>query len=231
MFAGIVSPTWIPPRASVQTLADRVARFGTTLHQGEEKVWVSAPLRVHRRCDEPMFSLCNEIAYNGIMVNGVHRNLADPDRSDCFDGPSGPLLAPSHWVDEPADTPGSHLQHGQIDRLEKALAYLRTRGIDGSDVIAISPFRAVADRLASLAGHYPGLRAGTIHTAQGREAPVVILVLGGDPDSPGAKAWAASTVNLVNVAANRAQRRLYVIGDRETWARHNHFRQLSAALP
>lgn len=65
-----VSGTWIPPRASVQTLADRVTRFGTELDQGEDKVWVSAPLRVHRRCDDPMFTLCNQIAYNDLMVNG-----------------------------------------------------------------------------------------------------------------------------------------------------------------
>ena len=45
-----VSATWVPPRASAQTLSDRVARFGTTLvHGGEdgEKTWVSVPL-AHR---------------------------------------------------------------------------------------------------------------------------------------------------------------------------------------
>jgi hypothetical protein len=227
-----ISPTWIPPKASVQTLADRVAAFGTMLCQGEEDVWVSAPLRVHRRCDEPMFTLCNQIAYNGIMVNGVQRNTDDPNSPDPFgkDNLPGLLIATSHWVDEPADTPGTHLQPNQIKRLKKALDYLRARGVEESSIIAISPFRAVADQLSSLAAGYPGLRAGTIHTAQGREAPVVILVLGGDPDSSGAKAWAASTPNLVNVAASRAQRRLYVIGDRTEWAKFNHFRQLAAAL-
>lgn len=225
-----VSDSWIPPQASVQTLADRVSRLGTTLQQADRQVWVSAPLTVHRRCDDPMFTLCNEIAYNGIMVNGVERRLDDPKEPDLFDSSEGPLVVESHWVDEPALTPGSHLQENQIVRLEKALRYLQDRGVPLGDVIAISPFRAVADRLAALARTYPGLSAGTIHTAQGREASVVFLVLGGDPASPGAKAWAASTVNLVNVAASRAKRRLFVIGDREAWARHNYFQQLAASL-
>lgn len=221
-----VSASWIPPRASVQTLADRVAIFGTHLQQGEDPVWVSAPLRVHRRCDNPMFDICNAIAYHGIMVNGVQRK-----RPDLFTGSDGtPLIAKSHWVDEPADTPGTHLQPQQIARLRAALAYLRGHGVKESDVIAISPFRAVADRLDALTTDYPDLRAGTIHTAQGREAPVVILVLGGDPGSPGAKAWAASSPNLVNVAVSRAQRRLYVIGDRSAWEQHPYFRELAAAL-
>jgi hypothetical protein len=179
-----------------------------------------------------MFTLCNQIAYNGIMVNGVRRNTDGPNNSDPFGGDqhAGPRIAASHWAHEPANTPGTHLQPNQIQRFKRALDYLGSRGVQGSAIIAISPFRAVADQLSSVAASYPGLRAGTIHIAQGREAPVVILVLGGDPNSPGAKAWAASTPNLVNVAASRAQRRLYVIGDRTAWAKHNYFRQLVAAL-
>jgi superfamily I DNA and/or RNA helicase len=226
-----VSETWVPSRASVQTLADRVARYGATMGQGENEVWVSAPLRVHRRCDEPMFSLCNAIAYDGIMVSGVHRNLSDPASPDRFDSESGrPPIAKSYWADERAVVSVSHLQQSEIERVHKALAYLTQHGIHESEIIVISPFRMVADRLTELMTRYPGLRAGTIHTAQGREAPVVILVLGGDPSRPRAKAWAASTPNLVNVAASRAQRRLYVIGDRVAWEQHNYFRELSAVL-
>ena len=226
-----VSPVWIPPLASVQTLADRVSCFGTTLPQSEEEVWVSAPLRVHRRCDDPMFTLCNKIAYNDIMVNGVPPRKSSTGEPGPFDEtPDGPVVAPSSWVDEPAPTPGTHLQANQIARLEKAIKYLEQKGVPASQVIAISPFRDVANKLESLTRRYRGLRAGTIHTAQGREAPVVFLVLGGDPDKPGAKDWASATVNLVNVAASRAQRRLFVIGDRKTWSEYNYFRQLSREL-
>ncbi len=220
-----LGPTWIPPRASVQTLADRVATHGTMLTQGDEDVWVSAPLRVHRRCDDPMFSLCNSIAYDGFMVNGVPRGSDEQ-----LIGTDGELIAPSFWADTEAPTKGGHLQQNQIGRFERALDYLAGQGIGPDQVIAISPFRAVADALRRVAARRPGLTAGTIHTAQGKESAVVFLVLGGDPGRPGAKAWAASTVNLVNVATSRAQRRLYVIGDRDEWARHNYFRQLSDAL-
>lgn len=225
-----ISETWIPPQASAQTLADRVSKYGTFLQQGEDPSWVSTPLTVHRRCDEPMFSLCNEIAYNGIMVNGVHRNLSDPGKPDRFDAMDHPKIFPSSWLDEPALTKGTHLQENQIERFERGLKYLSDVGVQPRDVIAVSPFRAVADRLGSLTRAYPGLTAGTIHTAQGKQAAVVFLVLGGDPSSRGAKEWAASAVNLVNVAASRAVRRLYVIGDRATWSQHNYFNQLSAFL-
>ena len=103
-----LSATWIPPLSAVQTLADRVSAFGTLLDQGEERTWVGAPLTVHRRCDEPMFSLCNQIAYNGIMVNGVHRDADGPADHDPFHERSGPVIAPSHWADEPVHTRGTH---------------------------------------------------------------------------------------------------------------------------
>lgn len=213
-----VSSTWVPSSTSVQVLADRVGRFGTTIASGREPVWVSAPLRVHRRCGAPMFEISNEIAYEGLMIDGVVGRKA-------LDAP------PSQWIDTPDPRPGSHLQVAEIDALRSRLGHLNALGIPSSSIIAISPFRAVADRLRRVAEDFPGLRGGTIHTAQGREASVVFLVLGGDPQRPGAVRWAASSPNLVNVAASRAKDRLYVIGDHGRWSTAPYFETLARLLP
>ena len=98
------------------------------------------------------------------------------------------------------------------------------------DILVIAPFREVAQDAARLVAPYRKIKAGTVHTAQGKEAEVVVLVLGGDPSKPGAKGWAAQHPNLLNVTVSRARRRLYVIGDRTEWARHRHFDALAANL-
>lgn len=122
------------------------------------------------------------------------------------------------------------MQDNQIERVKKEIDYLLEHNVKVNDIIAIAPFRDVANKLSQLSNKYRGLKAGTIHTAQGREAAVVFLVLSADPEKDGAKAWAAESVNLVNVAASHAKRRLYVIGDRDAWSKHNYFQQLADIL-
>ncbi|RIJ77277.1 AAA family ATPase [Nakamurella silvestris] len=216
-----VDELWVPSTTSVQQLADRVGRYGTYLPQVDGRsVWVSAPLRVHRRCAGPMFQISNKIAYDNLMINGVkHKDTPKIDR-----------LPPSKWIHVPATTPGTHLQPDEITKLNEILLWFRRQDIAGSDIIAISPFRAVSAALARVADHTTGMAGGTVHTAQGREAEIVFLVLGGDPNRPGVKRWASETPNLVNVATSRARRRLYVIGDRTTWSTQPFFQDLSQML-
>lgn len=222
---------WLPQRTSVQRLADQTNRYGTYLPGEDGRVWVGAPLRVHRRCDEPMFTISNQVAYDGLMVYGVtDRNTPFPDVA-----PAPPASPPaSKWIDVASTESQGHWIPAEGVELHRVLTGLRDAcGITCDRIFVISPFRDVASRIDKFCRDpaFRGLRGGTIHTAQGKEADVVVFVLGGDPARPGAKAWAAQKPNLVNVAASRARRRLYVIGNHREWSRHRHFDVLAAHLP
>ena len=59
--------TQIQTSLSVQSMADRANPYGWITND----TWTGSPLRVHRRCVDPMFSIANEIAYNGMMYNST----------------------------------------------------------------------------------------------------------------------------------------------------------------
>lgn len=213
-----VGARWVPGATSAQRLADRVSRLGTHDGTDGEDLWVGAPLTLHRRCEEPMFGIVNAMAYGGRMINGTPARGAS-------------ALPPSAWLDVPGDPAEGHWVPAQGERLDGVLAYLDHRGHDLSQVLVVSPFRDVARALRVHARRWPGIATGTVHTAQGREADTVILVLGGEPAGDGARRWATRRPNLLNVAVSRARRRLWVIGDREAWARHRHADAIAARLP
>lgn len=221
-----VGTDWVAPFASVQSVADRVNTFGTYLGHGEQRQWVSAPLTVHRRCDNPMFSISNRIAYDGMMVKATYGS----ERWNL----EHPAVPPSSWVDVPAQEGTSKLQMSELDVFTRTVNFLLQNGLKAHEIIAVSPFREVANALADRVKQnplYEGLIAGTVHTAQGKEAPVVLLVLGTGPSQVGSRRWAAERPNLVNVAASRAKNRLYVIGDRKLWATNPYFSDLAELLP
>ena len=58
---------------------------------------------------------------------------------------------------------------------------------------------------------------GTVHTFQGKEAPIVFFVLGADRQSSGAARWAVMEANILNVAVTRAKEEFYIIGDRKLY--------------
>ncbi len=128
-----------PDKTSVQRLADKANRFGVTIEsEGTEGVWVGSPLRVHRRCIDPMFSWSNEIAYGGKMVFGLTQ------RSE----PNGPPIAcESTWI----DIRGNARKRQEVPEqtqfiLELLLAlYQRDRQLPG--LYLISPFKAVKTEL------------------------------------------------------------------------------------
>ncbi|GLX17240.1 DEAD/DEAH box helicase [Streptomyces lavendulae] len=223
-----VAEEWAPGRTSVQRLADRANRYGTLLPaeppDGGHEVWVGAPLRVHRRCDDPMFSVSNAVAYDGLMVQGVDAGAREPY----------PYRPASSWVDVVGAEADGHWIPEEGRALRRVLERLRDEGgVDlARDVFVISPFRqVVAGARRACRDLVPDGRVGTVHTTQGKEADVVVLVLGTDPRRPGARAWAASRPNLLNVAVSRAKRRLFVIGNRDAWRDQRYFSTLAESLP
>ncbi len=220
-----VHEQWSPSRTSVQRLADRLTALGTWLPDGDSKTWVGVPLTVHRRCDQPMFDIVNTIAYDGLMIDDTGK--APGERFNA----AYPSLPPSKWINVIGGSARGHWVPDEGRQLDRILATLTELKFDMSTVMVIGPFRDVAREIRHRSGRHPGLAAGTIHTAQGKQAEIVILVLGSAPDRPGARRWAAGKPNLVNVAVSRAKRRLYVIGNRSLWSSCRYFDVLANRLP
>ncbi|NEE15515.1 ATP-binding domain-containing protein, partial [Streptomyces sp. SID7499] len=146
-------------------------------------------------------------------------------------------LLPSRWLNTDDPTRQADAPWGERDRraFEFVLDLLDRHGVGVERIRVIAPFRALVAECKKVCRGRTGWtadlleeRCATVHRAQGKEADVVILVLGGG--RPGARAWAAGTPHLLNVAASRAKRRLYVVGERGLWAPLPHFDVLAAEL-
>lgn len=215
-----------PTVSSVQVLADMANDLGTHIGKGDEAKWVGSPLRVHRRCLDPMFSVANTIAYDDMMVYGT----GDDERNQWF--------GDSCWIDVPATTRNGNCVPEQIRIAADMVAQFELHyGLkkDGKfNIYVITPFRdvnsALYDGLSSRIRSRDELRGlhGTVHTFQGKEADVVILVLGGTPGS--ISGFAAAKPNLLNVALTRAKKRIYVIGSTADWGRAPYFSTLHHQL-
>jgi flagellar biosynthesis GTPase FlhF len=234
---------WTPAKWSVQQIADRANPYGCTLTVMNKPVWVGIPLWVHRRCIEPMFSIANQIAYDNRMIHGLEDQaiVSQPLKnglSNCWYSSEGECIRKQYKSELARDT-------------EDLLLRLSDAGYKLADIYVITPFKAVRaglldalqrpDVLNKLASKtalsrtdlksWRGKNVGTVHTFQGKENDIVILVLGCDVAHQGGADWAASKPNLLNVALTRAKNNIFVIGDRNVWADKAGFDVVAQALP
>ncbi len=200
---------------SVQKQFDFCEMYGTYLEgNSEDKIWVGSPLKVHRRCQSPMFEISNTTTYNGMMVHG---------KSNKNDS----ILPESQWIDIKSSSSNGHWIDEEGEVVKKWLIDLQLYAVEPSEIYVISPFRDVVYGLKNKLGK-TGLvkkdKIGTIHTVQGKEARVVFLVLGSDPQNDGARVWASSKPNLLNVAATRAKEKFYIVGNKAKWENKPYFK-------
>jgi len=226
---GVDPEQYSAPHASVQTIADAASAYTTEFSTRFGSRTVGVPLLVHRRCSEPMFSVSNKIAYSGLMVSAKVENRSD------IRG----VLGPSRWIDVAGSGEDKWCSQ-EGDEVVRMLRQLAQAGV-ASDLYVITPFVIVADRLRSTireTGVIQGWvddewrwineRVGTVHTAQGREAEAVIIVLGApNPSQTGARNWAGGRPNILNVAVTRAKEVVYVVGNRRLWSEAGVFGDLS----
>lgn len=212
---------WSPTTQSVQNLADRVNPYGSA--QISRDNWLGSPLRVHRRCDEPMFSIANVIAYNGKMLHG--RDKRWPEGNS--------LWGESCWIDICGEVQGKHYVPAQGQQVLTMIKRWLEHHDALPDVYIISPFKQIKNQLKLLlsrelksikdSSRWLDERIGTVHTFQGKEEKNVIIVLGLSVNNAGGEKWASSKPNLLNVAVTRAQKRVYIIGSKAVWAGCDYF--------
>lgn len=215
-----VGQAYLSEDASTQTLIDSASQYGFYKNINNPEDWIGIPLWVHRRCKYPMFNISNEISYGGNMVQG--------NKSD----------GKAEWYDVGGSADNKYVkEQGEllVEKIKK-LAETNKDILDKTkkdQVYVISPFKNVAYKLSEkLAKDINFTRydskdskdsptnVGTVHTFQGKEAPIVFLVLGADEKSKGAANWAmgSENPNIMNVSVTRAKKEFYIIGDKKLYS-------------
>ena len=209
-----VSQKYLSETASTQTLVDEVSQYGFYKDLNQEN-WIGIPLWVHRRCKYPMFDISNVISYGGNMVQGDQKTGV------------------AEWYDIKGRASDKYVaEQGKFLR-----ETIQTMIMENPDIVddptkdiiyVISPFKNVAYQLSRELKKIGFTRydkkgkptnIGTVHTFQGKEAPIVFFVLGADEKCVGAANWAVGTENpnIMNVAATRAKNEFYIIGDKKLY--------------
>jgi hypothetical protein len=225
-----IEAEWSLLTASAQTLADRANQFGAYITNDLANIWVGCPLRVHRRCLDPMFTIANKIAYENKMVYATPAPAKNKT-----------ILGESRWIHVAGECAHGHWVDELWLEVKKLLAEVSANNDDFPNIYIISPFRDVARELKKLAvrerkSWLPHLQVrekdvkswaaksiGTVHTFQGKEEETVLFVLGADENSKSSAQWAANKPNMLNVASTRAKFRFYIVGNSRVWGNLRNF--------
>jgi superfamily I DNA and/or RNA helicase len=226
--------------SSVQILAD----YGSSIGAFYEGYRVGIPLNIHRRCNNPMFDIANEIAYNGRMIKGEKSDKESVKNliPDYIKNKPQSLWIHVYWEESKKE---GQVVLDEIKALRKLLRDIEGRlnehdidiqkFVKDKNLFIITPFKDIKEHIEkefkksysklenALVNKSLGEFIGTIHTFQGKEAKIVIIVLGGKGEK--SINWVASKPNMLNVALTRAKEYCFIIGDRSIWRNKRHFKE------
>lgn len=234
---------WMPTHSSVQALADNTNKFGAYVDVNGTNTWIGSPLRVHRRCLDPMFSISNKVAYDGKMISARGKGIKNPQElimtENCWFQCNGEAKDRQYVQEQGALVLSIiamyYLKHGVLPHTYVITPFKKIK----LNLIKLIKAESNWKRLPFIDSAIPTKTAlknwckdniGTVHTFQGRESRSVIFVLGADESKKASAQWAASKVNLLNVAVTRAKDRIVVIGDELVWGGLPYFSELRSAV-
>lgn len=213
-------------KVSVQTFYDNINSYGSYI--GDD-LWIGSPLKIHRRCADPMFRVANDIAYDNIMQN-ANRDKPIPKIGTLY----------SHYEDiKGSCTIRQFVPEQGIQAIKLIEEYFQSlENKDDFSLFVITPFKAVASEfrkqgkkgLPTSMSHLLNGKIGTVHTFQGKEADVVIFLSGCDGSKKGAIGWADSSPNLLNVALTRAKKVFIAIGEKQLYNNTRYFSKMIKEL-
>lgn len=192
-------------------------RQDSAFHALEHAAGSSLTLDEHYRCHPDIARLSDSLFY---APRGKALTILTP--SQRMRGVAGQPNV--KWIDQQGTAMkhhrGSWINTQEIDRVGSGIRYFLDHLPADATVGVVTPFRAQAAAIRAHWDKQARVRVGTAHSFQGGECDVVIYSLvAADGISPGALRFLDNQANLWNVAITRARAHLFVISDRDFWAR------------
>jgi superfamily I DNA and/or RNA helicase len=219
-----------PIGSSAQYFADQSNNIGTYINTSTGQTWIGSPLLVHRRCQNPMFKVANHISYDNMMIYNTQNASSSLQN----------IFPKSLWLDiESSQISGRIVLQeikvvlaiiNKIIKIEKKLPSL----------FVITPFADIDKGIKKILSEQMILpltinkrvqekwikkSVGTFHKFQGKEAEMVIIVLGCNESFMVSVNW-ANKANLLSVALTRAKNTVLIIANASLWSTKSYFAAL-----
>lgn len=194
---------------SVQDLGDALNPYGGTRTVSDKKLWLGSPLVTHMRCIEPMFTLSNNIAYNGKMFS-----LTRPMPSSVH-----PVLQESCWLHYPGQEMGGagerqdHSVREQTDVVIQIMDQAFHLEDRIPDIFVISPFRTVIQPVKDSLKRHLGEHYSHLFSSEPREGEEKPDQGESDSGLPTISTWVDSHCGTVHTfQGKQANEVLFVLG-------------------